>query len=125
MLTLSYGIKKPQSGDKGPVVFPALEANFQQQNDHNHDGANSAPLSAKAIIVDTQTLLAAAWVSVGDGQYRQLVTMLAGYDFDKTSIGFRLPAGHYLYPTVERVGATQFYVYTNDNTTDYIAVYGG
>ena len=50
MQTLTYGFKKPQVTDKGPVVFPALEANWQQVNDHNHDGANSALISPNSIL---------------------------------------------------------------------------
>lgn len=124
MLTLSYGFKKPETNDKGPVVFPAMEDNIDQINDHNHDGANSSKLLATAIESSIQTILSANWVSVGAGQYRQLVTVPAGFDFDTVQIGFRLPSGHYLLPTVERVSDTTYYVYTNDNSTNYIAVYG-
>lgn len=125
MLTLTYGYKKPQSSDKGPVVFPAMEGNIQQLNDHNHDGANSAKLNGKAIAAETQTIAAGSWVSIADGQYRQAVTCLAGYSFDTIYISFRLPTGDYVYPTIERIDAATFYVYTNDNTIAYTAVYGG
>lgn len=125
MLTLTYGFKLPQTNDKGPIVFPALEGNIQQLNDHDHDGANSSKLTAKSIEGDTQTLLAVNWVAQGNGEYRQLVTIPAGYDYDKVQIGFRLPSGNYVLPTVERVSTTQFYVYTNDSSLNYTAVYGG
>lgn len=125
MLTLTYGYKKPQSNDKGPVVFPAMEGNIQQLNDHDHDGANSKKLAGSSIDGSTQTILSANWVAIADGQYRQLVTVLAGYNFDTKTISFRTPTGDYLYPTVERVSAFSFYVYTNDNTISYTAVYGG
>lgn len=125
MLTLTYGFKKPQTSDKGPVVFPAMEGNIQQLNDHNHDGANSAQLAGNAISAASQTILSGSWVSIADGQYRQLVTCLAGYNFDTITINFRNPNGDYIYPTIERVSATQYYVYTNDNTINYTAVYGG
>ena len=125
MLTLTYGYKKPQTNDKGPVVFPALEGNIQQLNDHDHDGANSKKLTAASVEAEPQTILAASWVAIADGQYRQLVTTLAGYDFDKVTINFRTPNGDYIYPTVERVTAFSFYVYTNDNTIAYTAIYGG
>lgn len=125
MLTLTYGYKKPQSNDKGPIVFPAMEANIQQLNDHNHDGANSSKLPAKSIVGEEDTIDSASWVSVGNGLYRQLVTVLAGYDYDLTPMSFRLQNGDYVYPSVERVDSTQYYVYTNDNTQDYLVVYGG
>lgn len=125
MLTLTYGLKLPQTNDKGPIVFPALEGNITQLDGHNHDGANSALLSAASIIAGTQTLLAVNWVSLGAGMYRQLVTVLAGYNYDTVSISFRLADGSYVYPSVERVNPTSYYVYTNDNTVAYTAVYGG
>lgn len=125
MLTLSYGFKKPQTNDKGPVVFPALEANIQQLNDHNHDGANSAPISALAIARPTQSILSANWVATSGGEYRQAVTLLAGFNFDTVTLSFRLPSGDYVLPTVEKINASSFYVYTNDSTLTYTAVYGG
>jgi hypothetical protein len=48
MITLSYGFKKPELKDLGPVVFPALEDNWQQVNDHDHDGLNSAKINIDA-----------------------------------------------------------------------------
>lgn len=125
MLTLSFGFKKPQTNDKGPIVFPALEANWQQVNDHDHDGANSKKLNAQSIQAATQTLLAANWVATSDGNYRQLVTVAAGFDYDEVQIGFRLPTGEYIVPTTERVSDTQFWAYTNDPTTNYVLIYGG
>lgn len=125
MLTLSFGFKKPQTNDKGPVVFPAMEANIQQVNDHDHDGANSKQLSAIAVAGQAVSVLAANWVAVGDGQYRQQVTLPAGFDFDKVYISFRLASGDYVYPTILKVSATQYWVYTNDNSLTYTAVYGG
>jgi hypothetical protein len=53
MLTLSYGFKKPQVPDQGGVVFPALEANWQQVNDHNHDGVNSALIAGLSLPTQT------------------------------------------------------------------------
>lgn len=125
MLTLSFGFKKPQTNDKGPVVFPAMEANIQQLNDHTHNGSNSSKLDAKSMEGIIQTIASGSWVSQGNGQYRQLVTVPAGFDFDKVTINFRTPSGDYVLPTVQRVSTTQFYVWTNDNSIAYTAVYGG
>lgn len=124
MQTLSYGYKLPETNDKGPVVFPALEDDIQQLNDHTHDGANSAKLDAKSIDSIQQTLASGSWVGVANNQYRQLVTVPAGIDYDKINIGFRIANGDYVYPTVERVSSTQYYVYTNDNTQNYLVRYG-
>lgn len=127
MNTLSFGFLKPESGDKGATLFTALEADIQQLNDHTHNGADSAALTATAIVGITQTISLASWVGYGGptGFYRQQVTLPAGFDFDKVFISFRLTSGHYIFPRVEKVSTTQYYVYTTDNTIDFIACYGG
>lgn len=117
MLTLSYGFKKPQTGDKGSVFWPALEQDIQQLNDHNHDGANSTKLTAKSIVGVSGALLAAAWVATSGGTYRAQVTTPAGVAFNDYGLIFRITSsGHVIYPTVEKIDATNFYVYSNDNT---------
>ena len=126
MLTLSFGYKKPETGDKGTPLFDALELDIQKLNDHSHDGVNSTPLTAQSIQGIQDTILSANWVAFGPtGHYRQLVTMIAGFSFDTMFMSFRLPSGDYITPTVEKFSATQFYVYTTDNTTDFKVTYGG
>jgi hypothetical protein len=124
MLTLSYGYKLPQTNDKGPTVFPALENNIQQLNDHNHDGANSAQLTTQSLISQTQTILAANWVSLGNGNYHQNVNLLAGYNYDLSTLSFRSPTGEYLYPSVTKVSTTVFDVTTNDPSIGMTILYG-
>lgn len=127
MLTLTYGIKVPETGDRGDPLFTALEDNFTQIDSHNHDGVNSPLLTAQAFVGVVETIALANWVTYGGpiGHYRQLVTMAPGFLFDTTKIGFRTTAGEYVYPTVERVTATTYYVYSIDNTIDLVAIYGG
>jgi hypothetical protein len=125
MLTLSNGYKKPQTNDKGSTLFTALEFDIQRLNDHNHDGSNSNKLDATSITTVAATILAANWVAFGPtGHYRQQVTLPAGLDFDQISISMRTSAGAYIYATIEKVSATQYYVYTTDNTLDFMAAYG-
>lgn len=124
MQTLSYGYLKPQTGDLGPVVFPALQDNIQRLNDHSHDGSNSAQLTRTAVASSTQTLSSASWGATSGGNYRQAVTMPAGFDFDTISLEFRLSTGELIHPTVERISDTSFYVYINDNTQNLIVLYG-
>jgi len=124
--TLSYGVYLPSTGDSGAALFTGLEGDLTQLNDHTHNGVNSAQLSATSVVGTTQSILAAAWVASGaTGHYRQSVTLPAGYSFDTVQIGFRTAAGIYIMPTVERISATQFYVYTTDNSLTFTAVYGG
>lgn len=124
MLTLTYGYKKPQSGDRGPTVFPALEDNIQQLNDHNHDGSNSSKLSAASLGVTTQSILAANWVSLGGGNFHQQVALLPGFDYDIVTLSFRDASGNYVNPTVTRVSNTVVDVTTNDGASNMTMVYG-
>lgn len=127
MITLTYGYKRPETGDRGAPLWQALEDNITRLDGHNHDGVNSPLLTAQSFVGVQQTLLAANWATYGGpiGHYRQLVTMAPGFLFDSTKIGFRTTAGHYIYPTVERASSITYNVYSTDNTIDYIAVYGG
>ena|ERR1700692_470620 len=125
MLTLTYGFKKPQTGDNGSVFFPALEGNFQQLNDHTHNGTNSALLPTASLAVTTQAIASGGWSSQGGGTYRQLVTLPGGLQFDAIVISMRDAAtGNYINPTIEKVSATTYYVYINDNTLNLTAYYG-
>ena len=76
MDTLSYGYKKPRSPDKGTIFWPALEFDIQQLNDHNHNGTNSAKLTAASSVVVTVSILNTGWgAALADGGFRQLVTL--------------------------------------------------
>lgn len=120
MLTLSYGYKKPQLDDTGDVFFPALEQNFQQLNDHIHDGATSAILPNA-----TQNILAAGWALVAGflNLYSQTVTLPGVRLYDSTTTTFKLSDGTRIYPTVKRVSTTQYQVFVNDPTLVLIAEY--
>lgn len=128
MQTLSYGYKKPQTGDKGSVFFPALEDNFQRLNDHDHDGINSKKLSSTSVTSYPQSLLAANWVGVGDGLFRQLVTCPSTILVDEQNMRFQIASGaksgHFFHPSVEKVSANTFYVYINDSALDVKVLYG-
>lgn len=124
MQTLTYGYLKPETGDKGSVWFPALEADIQQLNDHTHNGVNSSLIQSSSIIAVTQNILAANWVATTGGTYRQLVIMTGGLQYDNFMVNVRLTStGHIIYPTIEKVSAATFYIYTNDNSLDYTLVY--
>ena len=120
MQTLSYGYKLPANPDTGDQFFPAMEFNIQRLNDHTHNGVNSAPIASTQ-----QSVLAASWAAapIGGGLYRQLVTMPVGFSYDTTNIWFKISTGEFVYPTVERVSASTYYIYTNDNTLTYVANY--
>lgn len=124
MQTLSKGFKKPQTGDKGSVFFPALEDNIQQLNDHSHNGSNSQLLTASASTAVTQSISSASWSHQGGGTYRQTVTMPGVITFDTHAIELRNSAtNRKLFLDVEKVTSNTYYVYVNDNTLNLTALY--
>lgn len=124
MLTLTFGYKKPVPNDKGPAVFPAMEQNIQQINDHDHNGANSKKLTAASIDSVPQNVLAAAWVALGGGNFKQTINLLPGYDYDLTTISFRLTStGEYIYPSITKISDSIIDVFANE-AVDMTLVYG-
>lgn len=126
MQTLTYGFKLPEINDSGDALWTALEDNITRVDGHNHDGVDSPLLTAQSITGVTQTIASGSWSASGaTGHYRQQITVPSGFDFDTVQIGFRTSAGAVIFPTVEKVSDTQYYVYTTDNTQTFTAVYGG
>lgn len=128
MQTLSYGIKKPQTGDKGGGAngfWAALEFDLTQLNNHNHDGSDSALLDATSFVALTQNIVAAGWTASGSN-YRQLVTMPGVTTFDNFGqINFRDTATKApLLLGIEKVSSNTFYVYINDPSLDVTIYYG-
>jgi hypothetical protein len=123
MQTLSYGYKKPQTGDQGSTLFTALSDNIQRVNDHDHDGSDSALLTAASVTSVTQSIAAGSWVATSQGNYRQLVTLPGSLDYDNINIIMKNSSGHVVFATIEKVSDTTYYVYTNDVSTGYTAVY--
>jgi hypothetical protein len=122
--TLTYGFKLPQDGDRGSTWFPDLAFDIQRLNDHSHDGQNSAPINSLSIASSTQNILAASWVATSDGIYRQLITVPNGKLYDNSVIIFRNTATKsQMFLGVEKVSATTYYAYINDNTVNVTAYY--
>jgi hypothetical protein len=125
MQTLTYGYKKPQTGDPSSIWMPAFEDNTQRVNDHNHAGTNSTRLTTVAVVALTTAVLSGSWVAFGDpGTYRQLVTMPGGLSFDECAPVVKDTAtGQPLWLTLTKVSATTFYVYINDNSKNLTVAY--
>lgn len=124
MVVLSYGYKKPVTGDRGSVWFPALEFDIQRLNDHTHNGTNSALLDSQSVNAISQDL-AVSWTLVDTAKYRQTVTMPGTLQFNTTDISFRKTSDKsLLYLSAVRVGVNSFYVYTMDPTLDVTVIYG-
>jgi len=125
MQTLTYGLKLPETGDKGSVFFPALEENIIQLDSHIHNGTDSPFLPPSSMNWTQQTLLAANWEDLTNGNYRQLASIPGSINYDTRQIFFRNQATGLYYPglTVERASDSSFYVYINDNTVTLTVIY--
>jgi hypothetical protein len=123
MLTLTYGRKRPDNGDKGAIWFPALYYNITRDDAHDHDGVDSASLSSANLARSQQTLLAANWVAQGNGLHKQTVTVPSGYSFDTAQMRFTIASGTesgaITHPTAKRLTAATYDVFTNDSSVDY------
>lgn len=112
--TLSYGYKKPATGDLGDVWFPALEDNIDRLNGHSHDGTDSAKLQSTSTKASHSTVASGSFVDQGDGYWRATVSMPAGTDFDDYLIIVKDPSTQdQMYLKVEKLSDTQFYIYIN------------
>jgi hypothetical protein len=96
----------------------AMEANIRQLDAHSHDGVDSPRLA-----VVTQAISSAAWSATSGGTYKQTVLIPNSMQFNAVSIEIRLSTGHVIYPTIEKVSATQYDIYINDNSLNLTAVY--
>ncbi len=134
MLTGSYGFYIPENNDTGEVFFPDMVTNLDRLDKHVHNGSSGPKL------VKTQAISAAAWIATSGGTYRQVVTLpntgstytkpdgtsgsdSVQLDYDSIIMHFRLSTGEAVYPTVEKLTANTYYVYTNDNTLALVASY--
>lgn len=127
MNILSFGFKKPQTGDKGGGVngfWLALEADIQQLNDHTHNGSDSSLLSPNSINALTQTITSAGWVAFGTG-YRQLVTMPGSALYDNFGMLFKDSTSKEIMHgiAVTKVSSNTYYVYCNDNSVGLTVYY--
>lgn len=125
--TLSNGYKKPQSGDRGNLFFPALEDNIDRINAHDHDGTNSEKLTTSSMTAATNSVPSANWAAVSGntGLFSQVVTLPTGFDIDDYVVSFKDDAtGNQLHLTVEKVTASTYRVYCNDNSLTLTAYYG-
>ena len=125
-VTLSHGYIQPQNPDTGDTFWANLAADILLMNAHIHDGSLGQILPTV-----TQTISSGSWASPvsGDpfygqsGIYYQLITVPTQFSFDSVELAFRLSNGTKIYPTIIRVSSSQYKVYTNDNTQNFVAVY--
>jgi hypothetical protein len=121
MITSTYGIKLPETGDKGAVVFDALNGNSVILRDHTHDGTDSNAIASTDIVKPFVNLSSASWSAVASG-FTQSVTCPGAVTLDKVTLRFRVRTGadihKFINPTIVPVSLTQFNVIVNDSSLD-------
>ena len=91
--TLTFGLVRPETGDKGNVWFPALEGNITQLDAHTHDGVTSAPIPSSSIqpsVVDVDTT---GWSATGNGFFTKGLTFPGNYLNSTSQIRFLADGG--------------------------------
>lgn len=122
--TTSHGLQKPQTGDTGATFWTDLANAIQVLNDHTHNGTNSELLTAASSLAVTQTVSSGSWgADLGGSKYRQLVTLPGTLIFEGSVIQVRLSTGEMVYPTIEKVSSTTYYIYSNDNSKTFTVYY--
>lgn len=124
--TTAKGYRKPTTGDRG--WYTDLEFNIDRIDAHSHNGVDSAALPSTSITKITQDVLAASWSSLGEGNYKQTLTLPTNFTFNDMQVRFYVNGGtmdgQEVILSVKKVSASTFDVYVNDNTLALKAVYG-
>lgn len=133
IVTLTFGRKKPEDGDKGAPVFEALENNIDLDDSHNHDGTDSAKLDKFNLNAGTVSVPTTGWTASGN-LFRQSVTFPAGYsvangsEWGKINIAvFKEAAGvagEKVCPKIEKIDDTSFYLYSPVNNQGFRCIFG-
>lgn len=120
--TLTYGYKRPNSGDKG--FWTDLEDNITQLNDHAHNGVNSSKLPLNSITTAVSTVTATTgWTADGD-IWKASVTIPNPFQFDDVEPQCRLSTtGEIVYLKIVKTGANTFDVYSNDDSIGLRIIY--
>lgn len=124
MQTLTYGRKKPASGDRGNQFWPALEDNIDLDDAHSHDGADSAPIPSKNLTRGSVAVSASSWVADGT-RFKKTVTVASGYSLATSAPVFLLNAtGDRIYPDYAKINNTSFTLYMpfDDKAVDVLFV---
>lgn len=121
-ITLSYGYKKPQTGDKGSTWFPDLEADIQQLNDHAHNGSNSARIPSTNILsvkvsLDDPVLGQPTWTTESDGKFYKEIIIPNDANYADVFVMIKNAAGEQMFLDIKPVSGNtkKFKVYSNDS----------
>jgi hypothetical protein len=123
---LSKGYKLPATGDRD--WYDQLEFNITRQNAHKHDGTDAEKITPNDLNKLTSTLTAASAVALGGGNFKHTVTVPGSLNIDNAEFkvyqATGAKAGVQVFPTITKISGSQIEVFHNDNTVDYVIIYG-
>ena len=118
--TLTYGLIRPDTGDKGNVFFPALEDNITQLDAHTHNGVDSAPIPSSSIAPNVVNVDTTGWVATGNGFFTKNQTFPGAYLNSASIVRFLLDGGtkdrNQIYPTFDMIDDTNMTITMPTNT---------
>ena len=124
--TLTYGRKVPVDGERG--FWDSLEDNITRDDSHDHDGTNSKLINTADLDKDIGSITAVGWAATSGGTYKQTITVPTGHTVNKMLVKFYVDGGgedgHQIHPSIQKVTATTYDIFINDNTVALKAVYG-
>lgn len=119
MITSTYGVQIPESGDKGQIVFEALETNIELFRDHTHNGVNTAKVSSNDLSKGSRLVPSTdvGWEYRSDGTgFEITVTCPGNYTLANCTLSFRVTLGDYanqfIHPTILPISLAQFKIVT-------------
>jgi hypothetical protein len=96
MITLRYGRKKPENGNKGSLVFSALSTNIDLDDGHSHNDVDSPKIKSFNLNKGTRSIAQADYTQDPDsGWYYAVVPMPSGYSLDTCKPYFFCVGGDY------------------------------
>lgn len=113
------GYKIPE--DNNQNFWSYLEFNINRLDGHSHDGVDSEFLDSSAIR-QTSQLINSDWTTIGN-RFRTIVTLPSEHEFDHTSMRFFIGLDQ-IYPEVEKIDDSNYYLYSLANNTEITAYYG-
>jgi hypothetical protein len=131
MVTTSYGYRIPEAGDRAKGAlgwYESIEFDVQRLNDHTHNGIDSASLNVNAFSPYSGTILAAGWTTSGTTYAQDITTPVGIDDINNFNVKFIFTApvgsvGEVAYLNYDRLTATTYRVYCNDNTAAFTVLY--
>lgn len=123
-------LQKPSPKDQGDVVYDTMESFMERLATHTHQGADSEKISLNFTkeFQDLTVGVDLTWTDLGNSNYRASIAIPAPatYDGNLRQFFYKPNAGgNYkeIKPSIEKIDATNFYVFANDNTIDLRIVY--